>query len=65
MMYMYFFILVVYCLFDYVEEGGNDVKVIVIKNKIDLKIVWFFYFGWYNLFFCLGEKICMFFGFFF
>lgn len=63
MMYTYSSISAVHRLFDYVEEGGNDVKVTVIKNKTDPKIVWSFYPGWYNLFFCLGEKTCMFFGF--
>ncbi|XP_052683580.1 uncharacterized protein LOC128163927 [Crassostrea angulata] len=35
--------LTVHRLFDYVEEGGSDVKVTVIKNKTDPKIVWSFY----------------------
>lgn len=64
-MYTYCSISAVHRLFDYVEEGGSDVKVTVIKNKTDPEIVWSFYPGWYNLFFCRGEKSCMFFGFFF
>lgn len=47
-MYTYCSISAVHRLFDYVEEGGSDVKVTVIKNKTDPKIVWSFYPGWYN-----------------
>lgn len=56
-MYTYCSISAVHRLFDYVEEGGSDVKVTVIKNKTDPKIVWSFYPGWYNLILFGGEEL--------